>query len=445
MTIDIVNNKMASRMKKKIIAVVIIFSLLIIGTTITFREGTNERVEKQQSGEELTDASNFKVVITSPEEGESFQEDEIVNIEYTVENTGEVEDTQEIVTSVNDEKINKTEVTLEGGETKAETYKFDAGYWSDKFEITEVKLDSVKAPDLVELGDEFEANGTGHYAYKFPESEEEALTEDHLEDYRFTIRNETGGDILMEVPAEEIELTPKENFSTFDAMIPTEGIESKGEYVLQLEALGNHEARYKTISTNLTLKEKVSNLDMNVNDLGLETEETSALIQSQETTLNNEEEKEFEIKVSSEDEEDSVAITIREGSDLEEIKVDIIEPKDDEKFTMGDEIQIEFEVNNPEDKAIKVSLLIENDERILNETWEGDDIKTEDSYRGTYTWEPEVEGEYNISVAVDGLYLTVRYDQDMVSVTLEEETPGFTSIVLLIGAVVAVAIYQKKE
>jgi len=139
-----------------------------------------------------------------------------------------------------------------------------------------------------------------------------------------------------------------------------------------------------------------------------------------------------------------------EAMDEEEsdVEVSIIEPEDGEEFQVGDDVQIEFRVNNPEDREIKISLLIENDETIVNETWEGDDIKTDDSYQGNYTWEPEDEGDYDISVAVDGLYLTVRYDEDTVAISVEEEeeeVPGFTTTLLLLSAVISVAVYRKKR
>jgi len=146
-----------------------------------------------------------------------------------------------------------------------------------------------------------------------------------------------------------------------------------------------------------------------------------------------------------------------EATNVEEsdIEVSIIEPEDGEEFQGGDDVQIEFKVNNPEDREIKISLLIENDERIVNETWEGDDIKNDDSYQGNYTWETEDEGDYDIKVAVDGLYLTVRYDEDSVAISVEEEEeeedddeeqiPGFTTTLLLLALVIAVAVYRKKR
>lgn len=134
-----------------------------------------------------------------------------------------------------------------------EDEEFNEGYWEGRFEITEIRLDSIDVPDFVEYGDEFEAVGKAHYAHLFPEVYNSSISEEDLEDYRFTIRESVEKEILVEVPSEEIDFSPGENYSTFEADIPTENIDERGDYVLQLEVLPEDESEYKTIEETLTV------------------------------------------------------------------------------------------------------------------------------------------------------------------------------------------------
>ncbi len=136
---------------------------------------------------------------------------------------------------------------------EAEGVEFEYGYWADQFDIQEVRLDSISAPTTVNLGEEFDADGTGHYAHLYPLPDEVALTEENMEDYRFTLREDLGGEIMVEVPADDIELEPQDTFSEFFATIPTEDVERGGHYSLQLEAMGIGDPVYTTIATTVIL------------------------------------------------------------------------------------------------------------------------------------------------------------------------------------------------
>lgn len=410
---------------------ILVLSLLLItgGFTIVF-------------GSETGKSPNFEVTITSPEEGEPFQDDEEITIEYMIENTGEVSGEQEVVLSMNGEVVNKTETHIESGLTTEISYttKYDSGYWSDQFTIEEVRLDSLIAPDTVELGEEFEAKGTGHNAHLFPEVYEEALTQDHLDDHRFTIRNDTDEDILVEVPEEDIELIPQENHSDFEAVIPTEDLESEGEYVVQFEVLGEDEDSYTIRSEDLTVTGTGSAVTEVVPD-----DEGSDFTGYDAKDSDSFEYGLTEIKVATEDDEDTVNITMSEGTDIE---VEMIRPESGDRYQKNEEVHIEFEVINPDDRSINVRLMIEDEERIVNKNWTGEEMKDEQTYRANHTWRPEEEGTYNITVTVDGLDITVRYDVETVDVTVvesDDEITGFTSTLLLISSSIAAFVYHKKS
>ncbi len=138
---------------------------------------------------------------------------------------------------------------------EAEGVEFPYGYWAAQFEAQEVRLDSISAPTTVNLGEEFDADGTGHFAELYPDYNELSLTEENMENYRFTIREDLGGEIMLEVPADDIELEPQDTFSEFFATIPTEDVERGGHYSLQLEAMGIGDPVYTTMATPIILSD----------------------------------------------------------------------------------------------------------------------------------------------------------------------------------------------
>jgi len=162
---------------------------------------------------------------------------------------------------------------FEGEEVKG--IEFPYGYWPAQFEVQEVRLDSIETPDRVEIGEEFEASGIGYYAHLYPELEKLALTEDHLDDYRFTLRDEYEGEILVEVTAEDIDFIQKDGFSSFEAVISTEKIDIEGDYTLQLEVLGVGEEIFTTAGKIVTLSEEVPEpyFEVDIIDYDEETEE----------------------------------------------------------------------------------------------------------------------------------------------------------------------------
>jgi len=399
-------------------------SLMIVGSE-TYEENKLNDAEGKNS-------PNFEVTITSPEDGEFFQEDETVTIEYKVENTGDIEDTQEIVQSANGEKIDITEKTIGAGMSKTGHYQFNASYWSEQFTIETVELDSIWSPDRVELGEEFEANGTGYYDYVFPEKGEVALREDHMEDYRFTLRNKSEEDILIKVPADEIELTPKENYSTFEASVPTEGLE-EGNYTLQLEALQDGMYDYRSVSRNLTLVEPKSDYEKVINDDEpddgrIEKENDGGKFEAKSEDWDDH--IEYELKVSSEDDEDTIRVKVGEDEFIHSLTL---------KIEGDGTVHRDFD---PEPIAIAV-----NEHTTLYELEPRTEVTLEideDNRKDFEKW--TLPDELSDGIDEDATEITFLIEDDYTIVAnFEEEIPGFKTMTLPLAIVIALAIYNKKE
>ena len=116
----------------------------------------------------------------------------------------------------------------------------------------------------------------------------------------------------------------------------------------------------------------------------------------------------------------------------------------DEEVKEGETVMVEFTVKNTGELEDMQDIVFSVD---------GEDKKGEpdveldagEEFSGQFTWNAEDGGEYELRVASED-------DEDTVIVTVEEEEddplipiPGFTTLILVLGSVLAVAIYHKKE
>jgi len=112
----------------------------------------------------------------------------------------------------------------------------------------------------------------------------------------------------------------------------------------------------------------------------------------------------------------------------------------DDEVEEGDTVTVEFTVENTGELEGTQTIVfsVDGDEEDTMEMT----IGAGESEDGEFEWEAEDEGEYELEVASDDT-------SDSVTVTVEEEDepgiPGFTLGLLVLGAIVAVAIYYKKE
>jgi len=381
-------------------------------------------------GEEAV-LDNWKIDITSPVDGSGFVEGDEVTVNYTVD--AQYEDTQDIVFMVDGEEVDSEELTL--GEGERETAYFEYGYWADQFEIKGVRLDCIDAPDEAALGDEIEASGTGVWEESFPEPEEKALEEEDLDNYRYTLRGEFMGEIYETVPMEEIELTPEDGFSTFDATIPTDNVQAGSTYTLHLEARAEEDDPWTMVSHKITLSEEDLML-ADTDDITSESKEYTGTFTWTATAGDH------LLEVATDDESTSVAISVAEDPTVDEpyFEVTIDEPEDGAEFEKGDEVTVEYTVENTgdEESTQDIVLYVDGDEEDVEEDVT---LDVDGTYTGEFTWEADDESDYHLEVASDD-------DSDTVAVTVEEEDdgiPGFTLALLALGVIVAGAIYWKKK
>ncbi|MBS3782029.1 MAG: S8 family serine peptidase, partial [Candidatus Thermoplasmatota archaeon] len=96
-------------------------------------------VESADDSDEVTleigEDPYFEVKINEPEEGQEFGENEEVTINYTVTNTGDIEETQNIKFFINGEKIDERDIQLEPNESKSVELIWTAEEETGDFEL----------------------------------------------------------------------------------------------------------------------------------------------------------------------------------------------------------------------------------------------------------------------------------------------------------------------
>jgi len=264
---------------------------------------------------------------------------------------------------------------FEGEEAGGETFEY--GYWAEQFEIEGVRLDTVDLEeDELVIGEEIEATGTGVWAELFPSPGERALTEDDLEDYRFVLVDPDTLEEITVIPRDEVELIEADGFSTFEGTIPTEDVEEGGTYEVQLQA--------------------------------------------------REEPPIYEVAIA--------AVTLFEGV----WDIEITAPEDGDEFEEGDEVTLEYTVTADYEDTQDIVFEVDGEEIETEELT----LEAGETYDGEFTWDAEEEGDYELTVSTDD-------EEDSISISVVEEVveevPGFTLGLLVLGAIVAVAIYYKKK
>jgi len=149
-----------------------------------------------------------------------------------------------------------------------------------------------------------------------------------------------------------------------------------------------------------------------------------------------------------EEEEGTITITMDDDKEItavfEELdpayfEVEIIDY--DDEVEEGETVTVEYRVENTGEVE-------DTQDIVFSVDGTEEDTETEvtldagEEYSGEFTWEAEDEGDYELEVASED-------DEDTVTVTVEEEPlipiPGFTTLLLILGSVLAVAVYHKKE
>ncbi len=144
----------------------------------------------------------------------------------------------------------------------------------------------------------------------------------------------------------------------------------------------------------------------------------------------------YNLTVGSEDDQETVQVEVLEGP-LFEVSLTV----EEDQIRVGEELTVNYTIENIGD--------MEGEQEIEFHVNEGSvEIETitldpEDFYEGTFTWEPEEEGTFELTVESED-------DSSSLEVTAEEEpplieTPGFTFAILSIAFAVALVIYHRKK
>jgi len=376
------------------------------------------------AGEEVT-FDHWEIDLTSPEDGAEFTEGDEVTVDYTVD--AQYEDTQDIVFTVNGEEVDSEELTL--GEGEQEIVEFPYGYWAEQFEIEGIRLDFIDAPEELDLGEDIEASGTGSWETLFPEPEIRELTEDDLDSYRFTLRDEfMGTEIYETVTMDDIELTPEDGFSTFDATIPTDEVPEGGTYTLQLEARSTPDEPWTIVTHTITLfEEGLMSADVEDTTIAQNDDEYSG---SFTWTARG---GDHELGVATDDDHDSVMVSVETLADVVAQELTVDGEDDEVEIEEGDEAEIEGlveELTGEHDGMIDLEILDEDGDVV--ESWSYD-VPMGEEVEIDEVFEFEDAGEYTVELG--DLSVTVIVEE-------VEEVPGFTMGLFILGTGAAVAIYS---
>ncbi|MFW5902542.1 MAG: InlB B-repeat-containing protein [archaeon] len=115
-------------------------------TTITMDED-KEITANFQEDDEPPEDSFFEIEIISPNDGDQFEEDEEIEVDYFIENTGDEEDSQYIQFRVNDSLEEIKNITLEPGETKHKMFSWSTNE-SGEYEL---KVESEDHRDRIDI------------------------------------------------------------------------------------------------------------------------------------------------------------------------------------------------------------------------------------------------------------------------------------------------------
>jgi len=124
---------------------------------------------------------------------------------------------------------------------------------------------------------------------------------------------------------------------------------------------------------------------------------------------------------------------------VEDFEVEIIDY--DDEVEEGDTVIVDFKITNTGDIEGTQNIVFSVDG--TNEAIEENiTVGAGDTFDGQFTWTAEEEDNYKLEVASED-------DEDTVTVTVGAEefldVPGFTTVLLILSAVIAVALYYKKE
>jgi len=152
---------------------------------------------------------------------------------------------------------------------------------------------------------------------------------------------------------------------------------------------------------------------------------------------------EITIEITMDDDKEIWAVFEEEEPLEPYFEVEITAPEDGAEYEKGDTLTVEFTITNTGDIVGTQDIIFSVDGTEVDRM-ENVDIVSGGTISGEFEWEADDEGDYQLEVASED-------DEDSVEISVVEdddewwEIPGFTTILLILGAFLAVAIYYKKE
>jgi len=301
----------------------------------------------------VLEEAEFEVDITEPEEGDEFVEGETVTVDYTVTNTGEAEDTQNIEFYVDEDHVETGEdVTL--GEAEV----FDGEFtWVAEEPYGERDL-SVQSED---------------YQYE--------VSVTVLSDAEFTVNIDEDTSDTEVVEGEDLEIEVE--------------VENIGEVqATQMITL------YDTAEDSIILDEE---------QVTIEGESSDTITLTWETQVG--EAGDYILEVASEDDDDRIDVTVLEDAYFE---VEIEELSDDE-VVEGEEIEVTYSVTNTGEASSTQTIDLRIDGDPIEDKEEDLLLGPGEDYEGTFTWQTEGPGEDREMTVQsdddsDGVLLTILKD-----------------------------------
>ncbi|MEF8874551.1 MAG: CARDB domain-containing protein [Candidatus Thermoplasmatota archaeon] len=329
--------------------------------------------------------ANFSVEIISPEEGAEISKGEEVAVEYTIENIGETEFTEEVGFLVDDELEKNVELTLAPGEEHTDEF-----IWTAE-SVGEYRLKVASEDDIDEV---------------------EVAVIEEVTEYELTIETEEGGTTdpdpgtYTHEEGEEVvvEAIPDEGWNFVNWTGDYEGTEENITMVMdENKTITAHfEEELESYALTVTVEGEGSvDVDPDQEDYEEGTEVTLTAVPAENWTF-------IEWTGDHEGENDEITVTMDSDKTItahfeEEVieepyfEVEIIEY--DDEVVEGEDVAIDYVVTNTgEVEGIQDILLTIGDEEFVVEENLG--LSVEEEYQDVFVWETEEgdEGTYDISI-----------------------------------------------
>lgn len=303
----------------------------------------------------VLEEAEFEVEITEPEEDQQIVEGDTVSVEYTVNNIGEVEGTQEIEFLVDGTEEDSHEITV-GGDQEV-----------DSFFIWE-----AEDPGVRELT---------------------VSSDDDSDEVNVTVLSEAEFIVDINEEASDTEVVEGEDL----------------EIEVEVENIGEVQATQMIILYGIEDEDEEDMIILDEQQVSLEGESSEMITLTWETEVG--EAGDYTLEVASDDDEDRIDVTVLEDAYFE---VSIEELSDDEVIE-GEDIELTYSVTNTGETSAIQTIELRIDGDIIEGLEEEVELGPGEDQEGTFTWQTEGPGEdreltVHSDDDSDGVLLTILKD-----------------------------------